>query len=100
MFLCDCQRIECRDAGGFLAVLNGKALTQSADNGELSIYDRKRSAEEEQVAGVRTLHIGTQRCWWWRQHDTEFAEARTRTAFGGLITTWRLHVLLHQFRIL
>src|SRR5438876_5358560 len=82
MFLCDRECVERSDARGFLTFFNGKAFTQPAGNGELSVHDGKRSAQEEQITGVRRLDISPQRRRRSRQHDSKFAQARTQTIFG------------------
>src|SRR5438128_7436585 len=97
MVLCGCECVEGSDPGGFLTFLDRKVFTETAGDGELSIHQREHSAQEEQIPDVRRLHVSSK---WGRgrgQLDSEFARARTGTACKRLITTLRLHGLLHQF---
>src|SRR5579864_5906104 len=97
MLFCRGQRVERSEARGFLAFFDREVFTQASGNGELSIHYRERPAQEEQITGVRRLDVSPQRSWRRGQLDTELAEAGTRAAGERLITTWRQHVLLHQF---
>jgi hypothetical protein len=61
-------------------------------NGEFPIGNRKNATEEKQIPGIRGLNVSTQRCWRCWQNQPYLAKTRG----DPLITTWRLHGLLHQ----
>src|SRR5262249_16739631 len=74
--------VERSHACGFLTLLNGKVFAEAAGDSELSIRQGQHPAQEEQVSGVRSLDISSQRCRRSRQHDSKFGQARTQALFG------------------
>src|SRR5882762_7850366 len=91
------KRVERGDARSFLTLLHRKVFAQAAGDHEFPIYDREHAAEEKQIPDVRRLDVSPQRCRRRGQHESKLTDTRTWTGSDSFLTTWRRHVLLHQF---
>jgi hypothetical protein len=96
MFLCGRERVERGDARSFLAVFDERFSPSRPATVSFRLATGSVPLRKSKLPVPEASTEAPQWCRRRREHDSELAKARAESA-RHRFTTWRRHVLLHQF---